>query len=312
MEQEEKYRYEEEISLRELIEALLKRKKTIALITMAFIICAGIASFFVIEPSYEAKAMIRLSDAPIGVVDYAAQITNYDVLSSTVADLDLQEKGFDIEKLRRMLTVETIKDTNLIEITAKNSDPALAAGIANEMAVNSKGMFLPVYENMLARTNESIDLIQKMIKESNDELQQASEFVILKKNLVEDEALNAFLSQNNADNRLLSIELSSEEMNTRYVEIQRKIFGDNIALIQKQEEAANLQTKIVNIRGEVEGRLPLNTFMESLVVSKAMTPSAPVSPRKALNLAIGAVLGLMLGAFWAFFMEYWENSAHIA
>jgi len=25
-------------------------------------------------------------------------------------------------------------------------------------------------------------------------------------------------------------------------------------------------------------------------------------------MAIGAVLGLMLGVFWAFFREYWENT----
>ncbi len=45
-----------------------------------------------------------------------------------------------------------------------------------------------------------------------------------------------------------------------------------------------------------------------LLSSNAVPSSSPVGPRKMLNMAIAAVLGLMLGVFLAFFIEYWKNS----
>jgi len=306
--EQNKYAYEEEISLRELIEALLKRKKVIALITLVCIVLSGIASFFILDPSYEATSMLRLNGVPVGIEDYTAQITNYEVLSKTIANLNLQEQEIDTESLKKMITINPIEDTNLIEITAKNNDADLAAQIANEIAVNSKAILIPVYEKKLINVNEDIRLIQKTLEASTRELAEASEFIILKKNLVDDPALNALLSQGNMGNGILSIELKSEEMNTRYIEIQRNIFANDLAMINKNEEVANIQTRLESIKQEISGQSPMNTYKESYVASKALPPSSPVSPNKTLNMAIGAVLGLMLGVFWAFFKAYWDNT----
>ncbi|WP_213974821.1 GumC family protein [Tepidanaerobacter acetatoxydans] len=46
-----------------------------------------------------------------------------------------------------------------------------------------------------------------------------------------------------------------------------------------------------------------------MVVSPAIVPEKPVAPKKALNVAIAMVLGLMVGIFTVFFMDYWKNSA---
>ena len=304
--------YEEEISLRELIEALLKRKKSIAIITIACITLAVVYSFLIVKPTYEASAMLRLGEAPISTEDYVAQINNHDVLSRTISDLELSKHEISEEKLVNIVTVSQIEETNLIEITAKGTDPNLIASIANEMAVNSKATLIPVYENSLVHINESISLLQKMIEASTEELSNASQFVILKKNLVEDEALRAFFAQSVDGNASLSISINSEEMNTRYIVLQENIFNDNISLIQRREEASRLQDKIDRIKLEIDGAAPVNTFTESFIVSEALPPTLPVSPNKTLNMAIGAVLGLMLGAFWAFFREYWENTGEQA
>lgn len=44
------------------------------------------------------------------------------------------------------------------------------------------------------------------------------------------------------------------------------------------------------------------------IVDKAIVPENPVSPRKLLNMAIAAVLGLMLGVFISFLLEYLDNT----
>ena len=307
--EQNRYGYEEEISLRELIEALLKRKKSIAVITIACIVIAGICSFVILKPSYEATAMLRLDGSPVATEDYAEQIKSQEVLSKTIEELGLADYQIDEAKLNKAVTVSPIEDTNLIEIVAKGSQPDIAADIANGMAVNSKAMLIPVYEKSLSDTGKSIELLKKMIEASTQELEQASQFVILKKNLVEDEALRAFFAQNGNGDSSLSVSINSEEMNTRYIVLQDKIFNDNISLIREQEESKNLQEKIDNINQEINGLAPINTYADSFIVSKAIPSQTPVSPNKTLNLAIGGVLGVMLGAFWAFFREYWENTS---
>lgn len=44
------------------------------------------------------------------------------------------------------------------------------------------------------------------------------------------------------------------------------------------------------------------------IIDRAVVPENPVSPRKFLNMAIGAVLGMMLGVFLTFLLEYLDNT----
>ncbi|AYO31451.1 hypothetical protein D2962_13355 [Biomaibacter acetigenes] len=52
---------EEEISLRELIEVLLRGKWIIAAITIIAMLVSGIFSFFIISPTYEARTTLMVS-----------------------------------------------------------------------------------------------------------------------------------------------------------------------------------------------------------------------------------------------------------
>ncbi|MBM3149783.1 MAG: hypothetical protein FJZ88_07150, partial [Chloroflexi bacterium] len=46
---------------------------------------------------------------------------------------------------------------------------------------------------------------------------------------------------------------------------------------------------------------------EVRIVSLAEVPAQPVAPKKAMNIAIAGVLGLMVGVFGAFVMEYFAG-----
>ncbi|HHY78434.1 MAG TPA: hypothetical protein GX498_08040, partial [Clostridiales bacterium] len=52
---------QEEISLRELIEILLKGKKLIAVITVIAIVLTCVVNFLVLDPVYEARAILVAS-----------------------------------------------------------------------------------------------------------------------------------------------------------------------------------------------------------------------------------------------------------
>ena len=51
----------EEISLREIIEVLLKRKWAIVGITILAVLISGVISFFVLSPVYEAEAILNIA-----------------------------------------------------------------------------------------------------------------------------------------------------------------------------------------------------------------------------------------------------------
>lgn len=150
----------EEISLREIIEVLIKEKKIIAVITVLAILVSGIISFLVLEPVYEGKAVLMASGinnkqqvtpktegveafldtmsqyqySQMSIETYKEQINNPQVLQQTIDELKLDELGITRRDLKGMITLATIKDTNLITITIKYSDKKLSADIANTMA----------------------------------------------------------------------------------------------------------------------------------------------------------------------------------
>src|SRR5690625_829867 len=129
----------EEIELRELIEILIRRKKTIAMITLVSMAIAAIFSFVVSKPTYEAKMVLMASElgdnsqngVEVAKVDeilnlmsqypdmnletYRQQIKSPEVISKTIKDLGLEDK-YTIEGLAQKITLETVKDTQLITI----------------------------------------------------------------------------------------------------------------------------------------------------------------------------------------------------
>lgn len=145
---------EEEISLREMIEVLLRGRVTIAAVTAAAVLVAGIMSFFVLPPTYQATAtvmvnqpgqqpppeqgtpefLLSLTRLPqMSIATYAAQVKNPVILKKVLADLKLTEK-YTISQFAAKIQVATPKDTNLMEIKVEDEDPKLAADIANSVA----------------------------------------------------------------------------------------------------------------------------------------------------------------------------------
>jgi uncharacterized protein involved in exopolysaccharide biosynthesis len=147
-----------EISLRELIEVLLKGWRLIAIITAISLVFTGIFSFFIQEPVYEAKTIIMASFATeklsniqsdtkdlAGILDtisayptmtiqtYKEQIKSSKILQQVINELDLDKYEINRTKLRMMVELETIKDTNLIAVKVTHKDPMLAVDIANTL-----------------------------------------------------------------------------------------------------------------------------------------------------------------------------------
>ncbi|QEK13204.1 hypothetical protein FQB35_13505 [Crassaminicella thermophila] len=153
MEQQAQY---DEISLRELIEILLRQRKLIIGVTLICLIGAFVISFFVLDPVYEAKAVLMASsmnnklrqqeEGVKGLLDvmaqypemsvetYKEQINNPHVLQQTIDELNLEKINITRRDLKNMIELGTIKDTNLINIKIKYTDKKVATDIANTIA----------------------------------------------------------------------------------------------------------------------------------------------------------------------------------
>lgn len=155
MEHQDNY---DEISLRELIEALLRQKKLIAVITAAAVALAGIYSFLILKPTYEASMLLMTSSANLNgqsggadsidkmldsitetpvmnVETYRQQILAPEVMRKTIDELALEEE-LTIRTLTNRINIETIKDTQMIRIKMTSTDPQKASELINKVGEN--------------------------------------------------------------------------------------------------------------------------------------------------------------------------------
>lgn len=162
---------EDEINLRDLVETLLRARWLIAAVTAVAVLVSGVLSFFVLSPEYKATATLlvnqppqldrspkepglelllsRLSTyPPMTIETFRRQVTNESILAKVIGDLKLDMTP---EALAARLDVKSPKDTNLIEITATDENPARAAQIANSLAA--------AHSDFVGRRNQ--DLMQK-------------------------------------------------------------------------------------------------------------------------------------------------------
>ena len=186
----------DEISLRELIEAILNGKVLIAVITVAAILISTIVSFFFLPKTYEAKSVlltnpisistVNLETADSAIVDYLTslpeitiatyleQILSPEVLDDVIRKLDMKNDNGDYisaNSLAGSISVANIDDTNLISIQVTENDPQLAADIANTLG-QSFIEFVTRYTQ--AQSRQSLDLISNQLDLEEQNLNQAA------------------------------------------------------------------------------------------------------------------------------------------
>lgn len=126
---------EQVISIEEIFEALKKRWKMIALITILATVVSGILSFFVIEPVYEASTKVFIGKEESSEEGYnSSDIQMYQKLLKTYSeaiktrdliDAAIKDSGYDLTtgQVSSGLTVTPITDTQILQIKYQSLDP---------------------------------------------------------------------------------------------------------------------------------------------------------------------------------------------
>ena len=135
----------DEINLKEIFNILWNKKIPIIIILILFMIAGFLYGTHFVTPMYRAKTTlvlisasnnsntitatdVRMNASLVGT--YSKLIKSENVLSKVAENLS---DIVDLEELESNVSVKSVQNTELIEITVKNEDPYNAAEIANEI-----------------------------------------------------------------------------------------------------------------------------------------------------------------------------------
>lgn len=195
MEQPERFDLES-IDLRIYLKILQKWKWLITGITILAVVTSAILSFFVLTPVYQSKTIIMvkqyqdpktapreenqddlqsavssLSRLPqMTIKTYVGQIKSETLLRNVIDALKLDKTIYTPDSLSNLIEVKAVTETNLIELSVKNSDPGLGAQIANTLAEKFLEFVGSANEKQLVL---SADFLSKQMTEKNKELAEA-------------------------------------------------------------------------------------------------------------------------------------------
>ena len=132
---------EQVISISEIIDAVKKRWKIIALTTVLATLVSGIFSFFVISPTYEASTKIFIGKEGAESEGYnSSDVSMYQNLLKTYSELiktkDLVNRAIDnseydlsVNNVLNGITVNTVAGTQILQVSYQSKSPSIAKNI---------------------------------------------------------------------------------------------------------------------------------------------------------------------------------------
>src|SRR5450759_4020273 len=242
---------------------------------------AGGTSYIVSKrmvPVYQATTMLMVSQSKsITTLDTSLAYV-VDRLASTDAELmhrqpvmDAVIKNLGLKttavKLGAAVTVTPIRNTQLIQLSVEDSNPAQAAAIANEVPK----VFIQQNDAMqTSRFTDSKASLQKQLDQATADITRQQDSIAKLKAAAQPDAA----------------ELDREQRD----------------LSQMQNNYATLYKSFEDLR--LEEAQQLDTL---LVTEQAQTPTIPIRPKTTQNTLLAAVLGAMLALGLAYLVEYLDD-----
>lgn len=303
---------EETIELREIIEILLKGKWIIAIFTIVAMLFAGVMSWFVLEETYESKAVVQLSsdvqDTDINIMSnyVAAEFTPttfMQLIQNEVFIKQAFEKEGYTDFHKANLSTSNQANTDLVELTYKNASPEEAQKHLQFLIEQTKS-------SMNASIKETLnELAQMYFNESTTLSVEIEQLMNQYNNIITSNKLPEVLILQTIVSSEVILNLTTEQTNSLANingSLQNKLLQLKAQIDVKSEEYQTVLAKYQSVKTGLNSFKP-DSFIR--VMSEPTLAGGPASPNKPLNLVIGLVLGLMVGVGYVFSREYWRNSA---
>ena len=307
---------EKEVDLRDYVRVIKKRKKIILLIFFVAIIVSAVVSF-VLPPVYEVTSTIKigkivdvdtLKKEPIeSQAGASGLLESSQFLAEAIKDLDLP---FTIKKLREKISVEPAIDAeDLVQINIETKDPSQGLRIINylsEKLIQRDTKIKKIYENeeeILARYDEEIKRINEELNKIEDNIKEMGKEV--KSLEIASENISGEIEKRMKESKSLS-EAESKILVGQMDNIRSKLesYRNNVNSARQRYATFLKDLREVEIeKAKIERRGSLNMYNTEVLIS-AKEPKEPVKPNKLLNIAVTAVISLLVGLGIAFSAEY--------
>jgi len=270
---------EKEVTLREYIQVIKKRKKIILLVFCIAVAISVVVSF-VLPPVYQVKSTVKIGkivdletfervpiESPIGA---SQLLESPEALTGAIRDLKLP---FALKDLRKKVSVDPVRETkDLIEIRVETHNAGQALKIANYLAdkiVKRDEGIKRLYENkkeVLARYTEQISGINRQLAQIDENKKE-----ILATYTRQIDGINKQLAQvdENKKKVLATYTEQSKNINLRLAELREDISKTKEAMDKMMKESQPLSDAearmLVGYMGDIANKEEqYNTLMSGL------------------------------------------------
>lgn len=333
---------EQEISLREIIETIMKGKWIIASVTLSAVIIAAIVSFAVLSPTYEASSFVRIQNnleedkAQVDLDSFMQTLKSDPSMNRIIEKLQIDPDKYSVQTIRNKIQLETIKGTNVMKIKVKSSDSLLITNIANMLAydlgnrieASDESKKIVDARNRMEELKEQIAIAQNELTEAKKQLSMTPEKQITKQTLSEDVLIQSLAKEiTGADiSDLAGLQMENETINPVYTLLQSKIAEVTVQLANLQADQKNAEVRIQEstdrikeldqliLQEKLNAKTSDRLFLgfQTVFINPAIQPTVPVGPNKLLNMVIAAFVGGMISILFVFLRQYMRRTAKSA
>jgi succinoglycan biosynthesis transport protein ExoP len=345
--------YQNKLHLRDYLTVILRRRWIVTVFSAALIITVLIFSIRQ-KPVYESTTTILINRsspnvlsiqqvAPMGSGDYYNARDYYEtqykliksntVLKNVAAGLGFgEESPYSMERLDKLIEVRPIKNSQLVEISVEDPNPAIAADIANAVVDE-------YIKNNLERNIEATNYAGKWLSERIEE----------QRNKLRDSEIALQKYREKHDIRILplmSSEGAIEEIKVEYARLQSVLSNYLQRYTEKHPKVIEIRAQIRSLQDKIQGLEDVDTSKITLeysvlerevqsnkriyevllarlkeidlsstlnlnnvsVIDRAEVPEKPVRPNLGLNMIMAVIAGVFGGILLAFFVEYMDTT----
>ncbi|MFH1799228.1 MAG: polysaccharide biosynthesis tyrosine autokinase [Candidatus Omnitrophota bacterium] len=353
-----------EIHLEEYLPVILRRRRLILTFFTVVVTLVGIGTL-TMKPVYESKSTIQIeksgprvtsiqevapqggaSESYGGSRDYYYETQYKLLLSPTLlkrvidalglySDQESKRKIQDpVKELRKFVRVKPIRNSQLVEIAVRDTDPKQAAKITTELVDEYVRLN---FDRNIKTTGAAAEWLTKKIDEQRRQLVEA------------EQALQKYREANKIEvlpQVRLGGEQAAEDVKTEFAKAQALLDSYTERYTEEHPKMIELRSQILSLKNKIQGMEGVDAGNKTseyralerevdtsqrmydvllarlrevdvtstinisniTVIDRAEVPLKPVKPRVLLNMLLAVVFGLFGGVGLAFFIDYMDTT----
>lgn len=329
-----------ELNLNDYLRIIHKRKGVIIIIFLAMLI---ISAFYVSKeaPEYQAVSSVKIEDRksmagllteifstnPGDLMESEAKIIKgFPIMKKVAARLGMITKDSSSDQviqaviqLKEGITTEPVKQTNIIEITARNGNAKKAMDLANAVAL------VYIEENLLDKNKQARSarkFIEEQLSSLENKLMKSEELLRALGNDVKGIRVSPSIQ-----GKLTELELALFDLKQRYTDKHPAIkqIKDQISDLEKHLNGfSGQELEYARLNREVEVNRKLHAMLKEKleeariteaqkvsdvsILNPAVMPGSPVGTQKKTGVLLGGLTGIILGVIVVFIWESLDTS----